>query len=118
MTLPDVTSFRFEATFSTGTFGCGGQQPTVSATITPGMGPNQWNSAGFSIQVTTPSGGNASLTYDYSMQSLDGSGVPGCRPGVHWVLTGGFSGNTFNGAVTTTLEDGTTAPATLSLTRH
>lgn len=110
-------SFTFDGTFGGTIFGCGGQQPTVTATVTPGMGPNQWNSAGFSVQITTPTNGTASLNYDYAMQSLDGSGSPGCRPGVHWVLTGGFSGNNFNGAVTTTLENGSTANATLSLTR-
>ncbi len=117
VTLTGSNSFRFDATFGVGVFGCGGQQPTVSATITPGMGPNQWNSTGFSIQITTLTNGTVSLTYDYGMQSLDGSGVPGCRPGVRWVLTGGFSGNNFNGSVTTTLEDGSTAPALISLTR-
>ena len=51
------------------------------------------------------------------MQSLDGSGVPSCRPGASWVLTGGFTATSFTGTITTTLEDGSTAPAHISLTR-
>ncbi len=85
-------------------------------------GPNQWNANGFSIDFTTQNGGTAVLNHDFAMRSLDGHGVPGCRPTVSWVLTGGFNTayTSFNGAVTTTLEPGSdpsTANALLSLTK-
>jgi hypothetical protein len=116
VTLVETTSFRFEASFSGSVLGCA-EQPSVSATVTPGIGPNQWSPAGFSIQGTTPSGGSASLNHDFNMRSLDGRGIPGCRPDVSWVLTGGFNPGymVFNGAVTTTFPDSTTG-AILSLT--
>jgi hypothetical protein len=116
ITLADPQSFRFDSSFES-IFGCTDQDSTVSATVSPGIGPNHWNSDGFSIDTTTPTGGKAKLNYDFARQSLDGNGVPGCRPSVSWVLTGGFAGNSFSGAVTTALGNGSTAHALLSLAR-
>jgi hypothetical protein len=107
------------ATFDGSVFGCG-TQPIVSVDVLQGPGgPNQWNANGFQIQTTTPSGGSANLNHDFEMRSLDGNGVPDCRPGVRWQLVGGFNtGYTgFSGAVTTTLEDDSTASALISLTK-
>ena len=85
-------------------------------------GPNQWNANGFQIQFTTQNNGSVSLNHDFGMRTLDGTGTPGCRPSVHWSLTGAFNSvyASFNGAVTTTLEPGSnppTANALLSLTK-
>jgi len=82
-------------------------------------GANQWNANGFSIDFTTQNGGTAVLNHDFGMRTLDGHGVPGCRKTVSWVLTGAFnSGYTsFNGSVTTTLEDMSTAPALITMTK-
>jgi hypothetical protein len=118
VTLADGNAFRFVANFGGTIFGCP-QQPTVSAAVMPGPGPNQWNAAGFLIQLLGGPSGSASLSFDFNLRTLDGSGTPACRPTVTWALTGGFTPDftSFNGQVTTRLEDGTTAPALLSLTR-
>ncbi len=119
VTLPTSNSFRFEATFGGTVFGCG-QQPAISATVTEGTGPNHWNPGGFSIDFTNQNSGTVRLTHDYNLRTLDGTGSPGCRPTVSWVLTGAFDTNytTFNGSVTTTLEDGTSSPALISLAKQ
>ena len=119
VTTPDASTFHFTATFGGSVFGCGAQ-PTVSADVVQGPGgPNQWNANGFSIDFTTQNGGAAVLNHDFGLRTLDGHGVPGCRPTVSWVLTGAFtpSYTSFNGAVTTRLEDSTTANALLSLSK-
>jgi hypothetical protein len=119
VSIPDAASFHFEATFGGSVFGCG-SQPSVSATVVQGPGgPNQWNATGFSIDFTTQNGGTAALNHDFEMRTLDGHGSPGCRPTVNWVLNGAFDSTytSFNGAVTTTLEDGSTANALLSLAK-
>jgi hypothetical protein len=119
VTVPSASSFHFEATFGGTVFGCAAQ-PTVSANVVQGPGgANQWNANGFSIDFTTQNGGTAVLNHDFERRTLDGHGTPGCRPTVSWVLTGAFTTDytTFNGSVTTTLEDMSTAPALLSLTK-
>ena len=119
VTIPNERSFHLEANFGGTTFGCS-SQPTISQTLVQGPGgANQWNANGFQIDFASQSGGSAVLNHDFALRTLDGHGVPGCRPTVSWVLTGAFdSGYTsFNGSVTTTLENMTTAPALLSLTK-
>jgi hypothetical protein len=119
VTTPDAATFHFEATFGGSPFACG-TVPTVSADVRQGPGgPNQWNASGFQIDFTSQNGGSAVLNHDFAMRSLDGHGVPGCRPTVSWVLTGGFNSTYtgFNGAVTTSLEGGGTANALLNLTK-
>jgi hypothetical protein len=118
ITTPTASTFHFEATFEGSVFGCG-TQPTVSGDVVQGPGgPNQWNANGFQIDLTTQNGGTVVLNHDFAMRTLDGHGIPGCRKTVSWVLTGAFNSTytNFNGSVTTTLEDMTTAPALLSLT--
>ena len=122
VTTPSANTFHFTATFGGSVFGCSAQ-PTVSADVVQGPGgPNQWNANGFQIDFTTQNGGTAFLNHDFAMRTLDGHGVPGCRPTVSWVLTGAFNTayTSFNGAVTTTLEPGSnpgTANALISLTK-
>ena len=108
-------------TFGGSVFACGAQ-PTVGGRRAGAGGPNQWNANGFQIDFTTQNGGTAFLNHDFAMRSLDGHGVPGCRPTVSSVLTGAFNTayTSFNGAVTTTLEPGSnpgTANALISLTK-
>jgi hypothetical protein len=112
----DSTTFTFTLNLGGNVFGCSPPPPTA-ATITKGNGPNQWNPSGFTIQITGPLGGTISVKYDFATKTLSGTGRPGCRPSVTWALNGTFSGNTFNGMMTTTLEDGSTAPAVITLTR-
>jgi hypothetical protein len=122
VTTPGANTFHFTATFGGSVFACGAQ-PTVSADVVQGPGgPNQWNANGFEIALTTQNGGTVFLNHDFAMHSLDGHGVPGCRPAVSWALTGGFNSayTSFNGAITTTLEPGSnpsTANALISLTK-
>ncbi|MBA3717199.1 MAG: hypothetical protein H0W87_03090, partial [Actinobacteria bacterium] len=119
VTIPTASSFHFEATFGGSVFGCS-SQPAVSATVVQGPGgANQWNANGFAIDFTTQNNGTAILNHDFTMRTLDGHGVPGCRPGVSWVLTGAFNtGYTgFSGAVTTTLENGSTANALITMAK-
>ena len=119
VTAPNAKTFHLEATFEGAVFGCG-RQPTVSADVAQGPGgANQWNAIGFAIDFAAQDGGSASLNHTFSTRTLDGHGTPGCRPTVRWVLIGAFNTGytSFNGSVTTTLEDLTTAPALLSLTK-
>lgn len=114
LTVKDQTSFDFTLNFGGNIFGCP-PQPALTLTITAGSGANHWDASGFRIQVTGPSGGSISVNYDFATQTLSGNGRPGCRPGVTWTLKGGFNGVTFNGQMTTTLEDGSTAPAVITM---
>lgn len=112
----DASSFSFSLNLGGNIFGCP-TPPPVAAVITAGEGANHWNRDGFSLQITGPQGGSINATYVFATQTLTGNGRPGCRPGLTWALQGTFSGNTFNGTMTNTLEDGSTAPAVVTLTR-
>ena len=122
VTIPSANTFHLEATFGGSPFACP-SVPTVSADVVQGPGgANQWNANGFQIDITTPNGGTAVLNHDFSMRTLDGHGIPGCRKTVSWVLTGAFTTGytSFSGAVTTTLEPGSnpsTANALISMTK-
>lgn len=116
VTIMDANSFSFSLTIGGNVFGCP-PAPPVAAVITKGDGVNRWNANGFSLQITGPQGGSINVTYDFKAQTLNGNGRPGCRPTVTWALQGTFSGNTYNGTMTVTLEDGSTAQSVITLTR-
>jgi uncharacterized protein RhaS with RHS repeats len=111
-----ATSFTFNLNLGGNVFGCSPPPPT-GGTVTAGSGANHWDANGFTLQITGPQGGTIAIAYDARMRTLKGNGRPGCRPGVTWTLQGTFSGNAFTGSVTTTLEDGSTAPANIKLAR-
>jgi hypothetical protein len=115
--LVQPSSFTLQLAVDGAIFGCSGSQTLVSATVDSGLGgPNQWSAAGFAVQ-TIQDDRITTLNYDYILQSLDGSGSPACNPSAHWVLTGGFAGNTFTGTLTITFEGGPSVPAVLNLAR-
>ena len=113
---PDPNSFTFTANFGGNVFGCS-QPPPTSGTVTQGEGPNHWNFYGFTIQITTPTGGTVSLTYIHSTGALTGNGTSGCNPGLSWTINGAFTGNTFSGTVSISLSGGGSAVSVVSLTR-